>query len=681
VQDNLFDALQADVPESAELCIEIAEDISNRRLLSYRELVHLSQAYVTLSDWPGLLKLADRAIQQYGHLPRTVAIKAVALDGSGDAAGAMRILAELIAEHPDEDLAVRSYVNICIRTGFHENAVLQLESLFNSATDRAQQLVYLRQLFSLRYSLSPDDPNLVDLAWRYGQIADTAVEEEEGIFLQLFIAATHNVSVTVDQDRVRDFKNRADSFFANWPESSIIRRFELPGRAESGEFLSALEQAVGITAEGREWFKAMEAQLSRGELVTPYCWRPRRLLRNVANVPHMWHITQNSNKDAREYHFSISTDIGAERLDLSRDVPNPPLIDLTTLLVLYDLGVLKYIFSVFRKIAVPVETILEVQNLAHPFIGGYRTVVGIRDFLRANVDRVLQPSGSLTDKNSAEEPLDRGLEEIKELTSSGRYSLYLDDSVARQYANGDVSDVTLITTLDLLEEFERREILTAAEVAEKLALLTRWNVGVVIRERYFFSAIPASIGAARDIESLIDVLMEEGAFRDLVDGVWDFRRDYRATLTHLAAILADVARSAQASADLVAAIWAVWQIKSNTRGLDVDPMHHRATVFVRTAVAAKGDVNAVKKLWDAYVTLVERQFGDRMDEKADMQSRQLVGEVAAEIVQQSESPTIGDELLELLLSPYESGISERDWVNDSYVQKRLELERDQDKSD
>ena len=407
---------------------------------------------------------------------------------------------------------------------------------------------------------------------------------------------------------------------------------------------------------------------------------PRRLLRNIANLPHLWHVTQNANKDERKYQFKIY-DSENINVNLTRGLTCPPLLDLTTLLVLFDTDVLEHIFSVFPKIAISVETALDIQQLAHPYLGGYRAVVGIRDFLKANVDRILQPSDRGWQAESGQDPIDIPLEEIKCLAATKLYSVYLDDVISRTYVLDQNHEVQAVTTLDVLTELERREILSTSEVAHVLATLISWNVGVVVSERYFLAAIPPEVQSTTDLDSLVEILTEDQTFKNLVDGVWDIRQDYKGVLNHFAAVLADIAKGQSVEAEFVAAIWAIWELKVELRPIDISREKHRALVMIYTAKHTENHEVATKKLWDAYILLVYRQYGSRMDEQKDKEARKQIGIAAAQVVAKNDGKVSGDDLLKTLLCPFESGVAEYDWVSRAYVQERTRLETIPDDSE
>ena len=661
IQDNLFLALSAQEEEDARLCLEVGSRIRLRRRLALREIGHLAQAYISLSDWQSAIKLMNDAIEQYGDVSRLLAIKAIAFEGRGDTSLALEILEHLVVSQPEEELAINSYVGICIRNGLHRQAIAHLESLLQKADSRESRLTYLQQLFGLEMSTDPTSNRLQEIAWRYGQLAERTVEEQEGTFLLMFVTATVSHRVNVVESRRNEFQNRTETFFQRFPDSKILRRFQLPENASAAELKRVFSQVIGMTPEREQWFSKVENQLQRGELIAPFCWRPQHLLRNVADVVHLWRIAQHSDKDAYAYHLLISADPDYQEVDLSRGLDRPPLIDLVSLLVLHDLELIELLFRIFPKIAISKGTLLEIQRLAQPFPRSHAQLIEMRDILKEHIHQILQP-GSLTSRSTSKDSyLDSSLEEIKSLVSTGQYSLYMDDSFARDYATLHAEKTLTITTIDLLMEAERREWLSVKQVSAKLALLAKWNVGIPVKARHFLAAIPSTVDSITDLKELIDLLHLDDSFNELTKGVWNYRKNYIETFKHIGGIISYIAQNHNTAVELVAAVWSIWlgkiRLRMDIPGTQIDHLEYS---LIWSASLSRNDKYAIKQLWDAYILLITNIYGSQMDIKREREARQFVGKRVAQIVHRNEAENLGEQLFPLLLSAYESGTSEYD---------------------
>jgi hypothetical protein len=169
----------------------------------------------------------------------------------------------------------------------------------------------------------------------------------------------------------------------------------------------------------------------------------------------------------------------------------------------------------------------------------------------------LQPESPTSPSKAKKSHLDRSLEEIKDLVSSGQYSLYTDDAFARAYVVLNAEDTPTITTIDVLMEAERRGWLSVRQVSAKLALLAKWNVGIPVKARHFLAAIPGAVENVTDLEELIDILRSDDSFSELTKGVWNFRKNYIEIFKHTGGIIAYIAQNHEAAVELLAAVWAV----------------------------------------------------------------------------------------------------------------------------
>lgn len=675
IQDNLLPALDARTVDGATKCIEVANAVTARRRLAMREVMHLAQAHTTLHDWTSLQTLAADAADQYGSLASLVSLKALAYEGMGNAAGALKILEEILEQSPNEELAIESYVTICARNGFQKEALQQLENLLQLTTDRSEQVNYIQQIWSLEMAISPDSPRLLDIALRYGALCAPEIEEQEGVFLQMFLMSTLREDTEVSEEHKAEFHTRVEKFFERFPNSTVFKRVELPENLDGEGLKNTLNSALGFTPEAERWFLRVENQLQRGELAAPYAWLPRRFLRNIPDLPYLWAIARTSSKDAHAYHLTISGDPGYQGADLRRGLDFLPLLDLTTLIVLQELDLLDVAFDILRRVALGKRTLADVQRLSHPFFGGYRNMLAISEFLQRNIQRIVQP-GNPFRWSDDESKLDKALEEVKQLASTGRYSLYIDDLRARQYIELDQDAVPSITTIDILIEADRRDVLTTSEVSKKLAALIACKVIIPVKGQYFLAAIPSLVDGVDDVEALLRILGDDETFSEMAGGLWDVRKDYGSSINHVAFQMAHIAKSHDAKIELLAAVWETWLASVKFRAdLPYTALEHAANCLVLAASLARTDPFAIKRLWDSYVLIVQIVHGETMDEAREAEARELVGQVTAKIAQEKE-PEFRDAISTIMASGLRDGTEEFDRFSSAYETERIRLASD-----
>lgn len=674
IQDNLFSALDAHKHEQAELAVAVAEKIGGRRRLASSEVTHLAQAYATLRHWDALLSLVDDAMSQYGKTAILESIRALAFEGKGDTARALEILESILASNNNEQLAIDSYIQISARNGFHRQAMDQLETLYEKARNDNERISYLRQMFGLEMALNPRGARMFNIAWRYGQLCDKSDEEEEGIFLQMFLMSTLREEIKVSPEQQTHLHERASAYFNRYPNSKFIKAIDFPHDASPETFKQVLDDAFGITPEADRWFQRMEKQLQSGQVAVPFAWRPKRLLRNVPDIAYLWYVAKHSSRDAHGYHLNIYVENEQNRANITRGPNRRPLCDLTTLIVLAELELLDLAFEVLGTIAIGKTTIYEIQHLGHPYIGGYTLFQEMSEKLRARIRSIEQP-GFFSNAEADRSKLDESLEEVARLAQSGSYVLFVDDALARQYVGMSAEGVESFTTIDLLKEAERRGLLTARQVAEKLAQLIDWRVGVVVEARYFIAAIPETVARATDTKELIEILVSDKTYVRMINGLWDFRHDYRKVLNHWRYQLAHVAQSKDASVDLMAALWWTWldKVKFRTE-LSFEPLEHAAWSFILTTTLAKEDQGSIARLWIAFVRVVEIIYGPRMDEEKERYARTFVGQVAARIVHGKEDVEARDRIPEIVRLGLVPGTADYDCFNRGYESERIRLE-------
>jgi hypothetical protein len=137
----------------------------------------------------------------------------------------------------------------------------------------------------------------------------------------------------------------------------------------------------------------------------------------------------------------------------------------------------------------------------------------------------------------------------------------------------------------------------------------------------------------------------------LAKGVWNFRKNYLESFKPVASIIAYIAKNHDAAVELLAAIWEVWLEKVQFRtDIPGNRIEHLAYSFVHAADVAQADNFAVKRLWDAYMLLIARMHGSRMDTQREREARRFVGRLAAQLASRTEGGNLGEKLSGVLSS-------------------------------
>jgi tetratricopeptide (TPR) repeat protein len=630
---QLFHELDANDIDQARKCIAIAAALKARSQLDIESTLHLAQAYTTTSDWNLLLTLVNDAISRFGPSGRLVAIRAFALDKSGRTSEAVEELRSLVRSGSRDPLAINTYINIVTRCGFTAEATELVETLIGHESDRRIKLQYLQLLFGLVHRDNPHGSRAEGIAWQFGQLVKSDDESEEGIFLALYLTATLSEEVRVTDDRKHQFQKRLVDFTAKFPESKILRSAALPESPTVRDLEKMLDEVTGQNQYSRALQQKMVSELERGQALIPFAWRPRRILVNVSDIAQLWEIAKVSKRDARQYHLTMALNewkaISPRQLGQAT-----PILDLTTLFVIKDLNLFAILFALFPRIAISQETILELQRLAQPMGGSWAQsqCLQLISVLQDNFHKIIQPTVSNLVRSKINNL--RSSEEVKALALGGDYLLYSDDLIFRVYVDLPKEKAICICTLDLLHLAETRGLLTLRESAEKISKLVQWNVVVSVSNHYLTASIPLTISMAPSISEAVSILQGDSVANPLFEGVWNIRKNYEQLVIDAANIISYLIQEPRNDPKVIAAVWALWYIKVKLRGDTkvTPPLRHAVLAMLKaTTFVPKSNESASKLLWSAFLTLLPIEFADRMDEKKERDSVELVGAMAAEI--------------------------------------------------
>lgn len=675
----LFEEIDPANETQAPMLLDVAKELRAHSRLAPGMSVHLGMALVTLREWNKLLQLCEEAEREFDGNPRLVAFKGLALDRLGNTEGARQVLKSMLDGGIADSLALRTYVNIMVRCGFFDEALVAAEQILDTASSVAQRRDCIRLLFNLVQTKSPHDPRLVDLAVRMGELADPTNEVEEGVFLAMVFAGTCTSSGALRPEKQKEIGERANAFFERFPDSKILRRVDT-GNASGDELLQRLKEISGITEERQRTQARMEREMRDGKLPIPFAWRPKLVFPNIRDQLHLWEVSKRVTPDDKQFHLIMETaDWKPKRtVDMWGKIP---LVDLTTLFVLLDLDLLDALFEQFTTVAIAQSNLAELSTLCQVFSGSpWRDkCLDLQSRLREKLGQITQPIAQSQDEEEVEAekgiPVSAG--EIKTLCTTGGYFLYSDDVIFRVWCLGEAAARDSMSTLDLLEALEEREIIDRARAARAVAKLCAWNVGVTILLKHQLAIVPQDAIAARNIFEGVERLHGDEDFRSIATGMWDFRSDFLSNLNHVAAVLRNLVNEPTVPTVVAASFAGVWFLKAKIRH---DAPRPPLTLLVNLTLAvaanwvgsgAKAKPEAHRRLMQVFMHLVELEFGDRMDEAAEKQAYRELARRAVEIdakVKKKQSP-----LREWILAGFEAETAPYETFSDAYNAAYTEL--------
>lgn len=674
---QLFDNLNPYKDDTAQKIIEISDDIISERDLLDSEYIILCQAKATTHDWTGVLETSRRAQIRFSNNPRFKAFEALALDEIGETGKSIELLEEIAKGEKHDPLAFEIYINISARCGLVEKAKTLVARLLEKANQKKQKLHLLRMMFSIEMYIDPKSEGLIDICLKYGQLCDQDDESEEGLYLLQFFSATLDPEQAVQDDDVKEFQKRLQKYVEKFPESKVLRSFSVKEKAP-GELLSQLEKITGFTEEKKKWYQRNENLLSRSQFPVPYLIRHKVLL-NVSNFLCLWELSKITGKDYPQYQLYIS----AKRYEI-RKIENfnerMPLIDQVALVVLFDLGLLEYLFNIFHTVVIAKDSISNLQMLAQQFVFmPYATKAkDIVELLSKHIDQIQQPSSKDT---IDEDHIFSDLDLIKSVYDPSIHIFYTDDAISRLYVCGEDHFKDTISTIDIIAILRDRQKITKKEAAEKYAQLCAFNViGAPINYKDILIVLEDDLPKGESIEGYLGRLENHQNFNTFINGMWWVKGNYIKTLTEIGQFLSYMIKGEDnitVEQNIITAIWYVWYqkvqfiIKS-----EKDKLHFLARSFLATSIELlkriELDHENKKKweqAWSIYDDIVEFSYRNVMNRDIENKSKTILAQMTAEF--EFESKT---KIFNYIASGLTSGTAESDLFQKAYTKSSITMQ-------
>jgi hypothetical protein len=341
-----------------------------------------------------------------------------------------------------------------------------------------------------------------------------------------------------------------------------------------------------------------------------------------------------------------------------------PLLDLLSLMVLSDLGLLEPLFKLFPRNAIGKATMMKLQELLAPLSGSlYRhKLLPIQAALKIRFAEIEQPEAEPPTEDKFIKDHWDSLE-IVEIAKGGKYLIYSDDVTFRIY-----SQQPAICTLDILGALDETGQLSARDAATKIATLCSWRVGLTITPRYQLAILPDALGTAKSFTQGVDAIMNDQHSNALFSGIWNPEKKFKDILGHGGATLRELIENGQNDIRSIAALAGYWLGKARLHKEAPTPTDRVAAFLIVQAIILDRPLSeeAAHRLWNVYGNLIEYAHGNYMDAEKDRQSFRVMGETAAEIDKQHSIR--GDKSLRSKLSiGLTKGTSDYDLFNEAYM--------------
>jgi tetratricopeptide (TPR) repeat protein len=632
----LFQELDPTIQEHAKKLLLLAERLTKDQLLDVDQCLLLAQALTTLNKWEELLRLSDDASARFQNSDRLVAVGALALDKLGRSSEAHSRLQALIQKDSPDPLALGAYINIAAISGFTSEAIECLENVLANETDDRRKLGCLSNLFRLVHVSDPDSPRLIEIAWRIGQTVQQENESEEGMFLHSIFSATLHAGASLSEERDAAFRQRLDTFAEKFPNSKILRRFSVSEKPSVDELLRTLADAIGMEKDKTRWREKLQNELNRGLVPIPYAWRPRHVLDGIPDLLALWEISKSSRWEQLQFHLTMAVSEWTP-VSFTHIKTRVPLLDLTALMVVHDLGIFDTLFELFPKIAIGKATLLELQDLLSPWSNTpYRAKCEcLMSALRDRFEQIEQPNADPPEDDGFARAKWASQEVIEIAKVNSRYLIYSDDAFFRIYASEGNSGTLSICTLDVLKAADDMGILSPKKVAQYIARLCSWRVGLIIQARHQLAIIPDELGSARNVTDGIEILRSSEPCNAMFSGLWHPNKPFPQLVGHIGSLLRDLSEDATNALDSVTALGGFWASKVKLYRNSPSPPSRLIALAVAQAIVIDKPINQItsQRLWSVFRKLIEVTHGPQMDDQIYDESIATIAGIAIEIDQ------------------------------------------------
>jgi tetratricopeptide (TPR) repeat protein len=619
---NLFSNLDVSEADGAREAIPLSRILRRYSSLAGHEWTQLISAHITLQEWQEAETEARNAIAHHGEQERFVSGLAIAAEMQGRTGEAVRALERFVALGHRRSTTLRNYLGLCLRLGRMPAALQTIGQLLELERDREEriELMRLRALILLQQGQGDEAR---ELALAMGKLTDRESEVEEGTFINLFMAVTVQGTSPPTAAQMAEFQPRMEAFCERWPESGVFRRYVATDEslAKPDAVFEMLDSVLGEDSRARmKEFLLRERQARDGELPVPFIARPGFVLHYVSDPFTLWNYSKRASSEDKQFHLTCNfLDEPPSRPQSLREVP---LVDLTALFVLHDLGLLDLALAMFRRIAIPRRTVdyLSQQSrglLASASSAGLATE--LLEWVNRNLDRVDQPS--------ADNALMKGMQpravmqDYVKLACSKRWTIYTDDAFLRAWIRSEVGQVDAISTPDLLSFADAADLIRPEEASGHLATLVSWNVGVTVSGRHLIASLHGAVSDDSGMHAAerLDAFQVHEPFAKLSRAIWFPGKGAQNLIRHMSSVLVEILGQSGSNDDSIAALWGFWLIRirldPEVGGVGIDPLAVSLAIALRALPRA-----SAPRLISIYKTVVEITTGDAMSQSVHDQA-------------------------------------------------------------
>ena len=453
---------------------ELARTINGIRELSAKENLIYAYALVNSGKWELLEELCAKIASVGQETHEWLLLKAASIDGQGRSGEALDLLENTLLNDKSTDLQVaENYVRICFSLGFFKKAEEKLIEVLGSNIPREKKLSILESLLFIYSSEDEYSKKIENALTRYGALVDQNSESEEGNYLLAFLMLTSKFDIDLIGLR-ETYQDRLHKYLESFPNSKILRKNITSPEADGKTLVEDLNNFLGIGGEKIERSNRNTKLIRQRRLPSPYIMLPAFIL-SARDIFDSWGRGKYFGATAKEYTLVYPPCLEFEELAEISQEKLTVFFDETSLLVLYELGLLDKVLKTIELAIIAKSTYADFSRLSHAIFGSTYSGVpkGIVEILGANLDKILL-KGSTKHKF---EVFNDYLENLSDVDSAIFCcdDLYLSIAISERLPN-----VTKINSVDLVDLLSAQKLIdnkARIEFLQKLCELPIENPG------------------------------------------------------------------------------------------------------------------------------------------------------------------------------------------------------------
>lgn len=299
---NLYSNLAVNDLAAASEAVGLARVLRRKAMLTADEAARLVAAHTTLKNWPEAAAEAAQALERFSSDDRLLAMGAVAEEMNGQTGAAFALLERTLQLGTKRISAIHNYMGLSFRLGRVEAVRSAIDRLLGLVEDKVERLELMR-LSALVYLQQERPTDALAAVEALGQLVDSTDEEQEGTFLNVYMAVTMSGEPPSESFHAQVMQ-RMEAFFSEWPESKLFRRISLPNTGERPLGLhELLDPLIGDSRAQLREFERRERRARQGEFQVPFTLRPSFVFHYIGNPFDLWDVAMRSHPEQRQFHL------------------------------------------------------------------------------------------------------------------------------------------------------------------------------------------------------------------------------------------------------------------------------------------------------------------------------------------------------------------------------------------